>query len=73
MIEKKLQERNLPDLLTMNNGQPVTAENWQQRKQELIDCLSRNLYGYTPPASKQVRAEFVGTDNWLAMLPALSI
>ena len=66
MIEKELQERNLPDLLTMNDGRAVTAENWEERRQELIDCLSKNLYGYAPPAPKEVRAEFTGADNWLA-------
>lgn len=65
MIEKELQARNLPDLLTMNDGSAVTAENWEQRRQELIDCLSRNLYGYTPPAPKSVRAEYTGCEKWL--------
>ena len=65
MIEKALQARKLPDLLTMNNGEPVTAENWEQRRLELIDCLSKNLYGYTPPAPKSVRAEYTGCEKWL--------
>lgn len=56
MIEKELRERALPDLLTMNDGSPVTAENWEERKKELLDCLQKNLYGYTPPAPKEVRA-----------------
>ena len=43
----------MPDLLTMNDGSPVTAENWEDRKKELLDCLQENLYGYTMPAPKE--------------------
>ena len=45
MVEKALQARNLPALLTMDDGSAVTAENWEVRRQELIACLSENLFG----------------------------
>ena len=48
----------------MNNGDPVTKELWYERKRELIDCLSRNLYGYTPPKPSYVRAVPTGTDGF---------
>lgn len=64
MIEKALRERNLPDLLTMNDGSPVTAENWEARRQELIECLSENLFGYTMPAPAEVRATVTGSDRY---------
>lgn len=64
MIDRLLRERNLPDVLTMNNGDPVTKDSWQERKRELIDCLSKNLYGYTPPKPGYVRAVSTGTDNF---------
>ena len=63
-IERELQKRNLPNLLIMNNGEAVTTENWELRKQELIDSLSRYIYGYTPPAPKEVRAILTGTDRY---------
>ncbi len=63
MIEQALRARNLPDLLTMSNGQPVTAETWPLRKQELLDCLSKNIYGCTMPAPAQVRVAYTGADR----------
>lgn len=65
MIKEKLLERNLPELLVMNNGDAVTAENWEARRAELLDCLQKNLYGYTPPAPKEVRAVHTGSERWL--------
>ena len=55
MIEQQLQTRNLPDLMRLNSGEALTPETWQQRKKELIDSLSENLFGYTPAAPKEVR------------------
>ena len=60
-MKTDLLERNLPDLLTMNDGTPVTAEKWPQRKAELLDALQKYLYGYTPEAPKEVRAESLGS------------
>lgn len=64
MVKQELENRKLPDLLTMNSGKPVNAENWEMRRQELLECLSKNLYGITPPAPKQVRAEHTGTNRY---------
>lgn len=66
MIQEELIRRKLPGLLTMNDGTAVTAENWEQRKKELIDCLSENLFGYTPSEPVQVRAEPAGTNRYFA-------
>ena len=48
MIEKMLRERNLPELLRMKDGREVTAENWNERRQELLDILSEQEYGRMP-------------------------
>lgn len=64
MVKTELEKRNLPQLLKMNDGQPVTAENWQQRRQELITCLSENLYGFAPPAPAEVRATETGSSRY---------
>lgn len=66
MIAQELQKRNLPDLLVMNNGEAVTVENWEQRKAELIDNLSKNLFGYTPAAPQEVRVEKTGNYRYHA-------
>jgi len=60
-MEQELQKRNLPDLLTMNNGEAVTAENWEARKKELITCLCENLYGYMPTTPIEVKAQVVSS------------
>ncbi len=53
-IQDELKKRSLPDLLVMNDGNAVTEKNWMQRKEELIDILSENLFGYTPDRPKKV-------------------
>ncbi len=42
---------NLPDPLTLNNGQKVTNPDqwWQKRRPELVEMLSRYVYGFVPP------------------------
>ena len=64
MIQKELEKRNLPELLRMRNGEAVTAENWPARKQELLEILSENLYGFTPAPPSEVRATVTGSDRY---------
>lgn len=45
MIQNMLRERNLPELLKMNDGTPVTRENWRQRREEILDILAEWEYG----------------------------
>lgn len=59
-IAEELQKRNLPDLMTMQDGTPLTAQTWPQRRQELINCLSQHLYGFTPAFRPHVQAHFDG-------------
>lgn len=40
--------KNVPDILTFSDGRKVNADNWQDRRAELIDILSREEYGYMP-------------------------
>ena len=53
-IKDELKKRNLPEILLMNDGSPVTEKNWAQRKKELLEILSENLFGYTPPKPEKV-------------------
>ena len=41
MIKEKLQERKLPELLVMNNGDAVTPENWEERRKELTKVVKK--------------------------------
>lgn len=50
-----------PDLMTMQNGAPVT--NWEARRQELIDILQKNIYGVTPPVKSPGQGKIVKTDS----------
>ena len=56
-IEIELAKRKLPGILTMKNGDAVTEEAWEERRRELLDILSENLFGYTPPAPEKVESE----------------
>ena len=38
----------LPELLTMEDGTPVTAENYPQRRAEMLEALKRYQYGDIP-------------------------
>ena len=63
-IEQELEKRALPELMKLNSGEKVTKENWEVRRKELVECLSENLYGYTPAAPTEVRAVSTGIDRW---------
>ena len=65
-IEQELEKRALPDILTLNSNEKATKENWEERRKELINCLSENLYGYTPAPPSEVRAVCTGIDRWRA-------
>lgn len=55
--------RFIPSLLNMQDGSPVTAELWPVRRQELLDILRREEYGYAPPAPKAVRGDVIEIDR----------
>ena len=55
MIQEKLTARKLPELLCMNDGSPVkTPDDWRLRRRELLELLSREVYGFTPAAPETV-------------------
>ena len=62
MPNNRLKERDLLPILTMNDGSPVTPENWPQRRREMMDALVTYSYGVTPPAPLRVWGE-IEKDN----------
>ena len=48
MLDALLKERDLPALMTMKDGSPVTAANWPARRRELLDTLAEQEYGIFP-------------------------
>lgn len=55
MIREELNARKIPELLRMKDGSVVTAENWRQRRTELLDLLCSEEYGYSPETPAEVR------------------
>ena len=55
--KSELVAEGLPELMVMNDGTPVTAENWEARRKELLDTVMAYGYGYTPPAPAKVEAK----------------
>lgn len=78
MISKLLAERKLPSLLQLSDGGAVTAENWEQRRQELIAVLGENVYGHLPerfaPAQwKEIRKEVTAAGKAMSRDVEISI
>lgn len=45
---------NLPEVLKMNDGTPVTVENFPARRDEIRELLQREMYGTYPEKTKDV-------------------
>ena len=50
MLNHILQTKDYLPILRMQDGTPVTPENWQQRRRELLEILMQYSYGRTPAA-----------------------
>ena len=57
VVENLLKERKLPELLKFADGRAVDQYNWEERRQEILDILRREEYGYAPPAPAYVKVE----------------
>ncbi len=58
-----LRERDYLPILKMNDGAPVTRENWRERRAELVELLEKYSYGrYRRPTLKKVWGEYVTGD-----------
>ena len=55
----------LPAVLTLNNGQPVTSPEqwWNQRRPEIVEAFSREVYGRVPATTPKVNWTVVVTDR----------
>lgn len=62
MVNKLLQEREYLPILKMNDGSQVTAENWDRRRQELLEALQIHSYGFTPEKAKRVWGKILQED-----------
>lgn len=64
MIFDELKKRELPDVMTLENGQIVDSIIlWQRRRAEIIELLSREIYGFSPPPPKKVTSAMQQSDD----------
>ena len=64
MIQKALDELNIPSLLTFKNGKKVTTlEGFERRREELKDILQKEVYGYLPPKPAHLKVEETGDEG----------
>lgn len=64
MIFDDLKKRSIPDVLTFANGNVVdNPSQWSERRAEILEILSTNVYGFSPPPPKKVSAEVELVDN----------
>ncbi|MBQ9714191.1 MAG: hypothetical protein IJV83_02600 [Clostridia bacterium] len=57
MLKSLLKEKAYLPILKMNDGTPVTAENWRERRAELKEALEVYSYGRTPALPLRVWGE----------------
>ena len=53
MIQRLL-PLHVPDVLKMNDGTPVTLENFEQRREEIIEMMQKEIYGTYPEKTKDI-------------------
>jgi hypothetical protein len=66
---------NLPDPLTMNNGQKVTTSGmwWQRRRPEIVEEYEREVYGRVPANVPKVAWMVAAVDNeWIGFRPVVA-
>ncbi len=59
MLQEILNKRDLLPVTVMDDGTPVTAETWAQRREEMMNALVTYSYGVTPPQPLRVGGEVV--------------
>ncbi len=54
---------NLPDPLKLENGKPVTSAKiwWTKRRPEIVELFNRDIYGFVPPNTPNVKWVVVST------------
>lgn len=63
-LSSDLKERALPAVLSFNNGRTVDSpELWRKRRAEVIELLSREIYGFSPPPPDKVTSITQQTDK----------
>ena len=57
MLKELLEEKDYLPILKMNDGSPVTRENWGARRQEMLELLYEYSYGRSPEKAEFITGE----------------
>jgi hypothetical protein len=64
LIKNELRKRKIPEVLVLKSGQCVNNKDlWTKRRSEIIELLSSEIYGFSPPAPLKVKAAEKQTDE----------
>ena len=61
-LKSILSEKSYLPILTLNDGAPVTRENWHIRRKEMLSLLEQYSYGKTPEKPLAIRGETTFSD-----------
>lgn len=63
-IKEKIKQRELPELLRMQNGDPMkNLSDWCRRREEITQILRSQMLGYPPRISYRVTGQVVRTEE----------
>ncbi len=63
-LNRKLEERNLPDVLVSDNAAVIDdPKMWDSRRDEIIKMLSNEVYGFSPPAPSKIDTTILKKDD----------
>ena len=57
MLDELLRKRDYLPILKNEDGEAVTRDNWQKRREEMISLLEKYSYGKTPNIPVRVKGE----------------
>ncbi len=61
---QKENQKSLPDPLTFSSGEKVkSAKQWSARRKEILDIMSREMYGTMPPRPQNMHFEVFDNDK----------
>ena len=64
MVQARLKQLNLPDVLVLNDGTRVNNKDmWPERRAEIVQLLGSQVYGFSPPPPPEVYGNVENRDE----------
>lgn len=64
MLSEEIKQLHLPDVFSHNNeGNANVPYIWAKRREEIIEQLCNEIYGFSPPPPKSVKADIIQCDE----------